>query len=76
MTDKPGVLQSMGSQSVRQDLVTEQQQWLIVKIACIFGELVRLSWLIHRAQLHFFLKVSIPTDKKYMYQSSVSRPSP
>ena len=24
---KPGVLQSMGSQRVRQDLVTEQQQW-------------------------------------------------
>ena len=26
MTRKPGMLQSMGSQSVRQDLETEQQQ--------------------------------------------------
>ena len=44
----------------------------IVKISCIFGELVRLSWLIYWAQLHFFLKVSIPTDKKYIYIKALS----
>ena len=30
-TEEPGVLQSMGSQRVRHDLVTEQQQHAIVK---------------------------------------------
>ena len=32
-TKEPGVLQSMGSQRVRHDLVTEQQPILISKIA-------------------------------------------
>ena len=30
-TEEPGRLQSMGSQRVRHDLVTKQQQWTIVE---------------------------------------------
>ena len=30
-TEEPGRLQSMGSQKVRHDLVTKQQQWAIIE---------------------------------------------
>ena len=48
-TGKPGVLQSMGSQTVGQDWVTEQQKWhqslqLKKKITHLFSQVVHLVW--------------------------------
>ena len=52
-TEEPGVLQSMGSQRVRQDWVTKEQQYPIAYVHHIFihhlsgdVQVVSMSWLL------------------------------